>query len=75
VTEGRANPAPTFRRFFMEEKILGSFMSSGFAACVACFVLLRLERELKELRRAIEKLARCQVCFIEEKITECGAKE
>ena len=49
----------------MEEKIFENFMSSGFAICVAGFVLLRLERELKELRMAIEKLARCQVCFVE----------
>jgi len=56
----------------MEERIIENFIGSGFAVCVACFVLFRLERELKELRRAIEKLARCQVCFVEEKITEGG---
>ena len=54
----------------MNEKMIESFMSSGFAVCVACFVLLRLEKELKELRGAIEKLARCQVCALEGKITE-----
>ena len=54
----------------MEEKMLETFMSSGFAVCVACFVLLRLERELKELRRAIERLARCQVCVVDENIAE-----
>jgi len=50
--------------------MIESFMSSGFAFCVAAFVLLRLERELKELQKAIEKLARCQVCSVEGKTTE-----
>ncbi|MCL1941518.1 MAG: hypothetical protein FWG09_06200 [Synergistaceae bacterium] len=52
------------------EDIIEKFMSTEFAACVACFVLFRLERELKELRRAIERLARCEVCIVEEKATE-----
>ena len=54
----------------MEEKIIENFMSSGFAICVAGFVLLRLERELKELRKAIERLARCQVCIINGEASE-----
>ena len=52
------------------EDIIEKFMSTEFAACVACFVLFRLERELKELRRAIERLARCEVCIVEDKTEE-----
>ena len=55
------------------EDIIDKFMSTEFAACVACFVLFRLERELKELRRAIERLARCEVCIVEDKQEE-GSK-
>lgn len=49
----------------MEGKILENFLSSGFAVCVAAFLLLRLEREIKELRAAIERLARCQICIVD----------
>ena len=63
------------RRVLMEERIIENFMSSGFAVCVACFVLFRLERELKELRRAIERLARCQVCFVDGKTAGSGLKD
>ena len=49
----------------MENHLMESFMSTGFAIGVAGFVLLRLERELAELRKAIEKLARCQVCIVD----------
>jgi len=51
----------------MEDRVIENFVGSGFAVCVAGFVLLRLERELKELRLAIGKLARCQVCIVEDK--------
>ena len=49
----------------MDVQMLETFMSSGFAIVVAGFLLVRLERELAELRKAIEKLARCQVCIVE----------
>ena len=54
----------------IDEKIIENFLASGFAVLVTGFVLLRLEREIKELRNAIEKLARCQVCIVEAKIKE-----
>ena len=54
------------------ENVIDKFMSTEFAACVACFVLFRLERELKELRRSIERLARCEVCIVEGKPEEEG---
>jgi hypothetical protein len=38
------------------------WLQSGFAICVAAFLLIRLERELRRLSQAIEQLRRCQVC-------------
>ena len=37
-------------------------LQSGFSVAVAAFLLLRMERELRGLRRAIELLRHCQTC-------------
>jgi hypothetical protein len=37
-------------------------LQSGFSVVVAVFLLLRIEKELKHLTRAIEQLRHCQTC-------------
>ena len=37
-------------------------LQSGFSVAVAAFLLLRMERELRGLREAIERLRHCQTC-------------
>ena len=39
-------------------------LQSGFSVAVAAFLLLRMERELRGLRRAIELLRHCQTCKV-----------
>ena len=42
--------------------IVEILLQSGFSVGVAAFLLLRMERELKNLTAAIERLRLCQVC-------------
>ena len=44
------------------ESIFQAFMQNGFSVVVAAFLLLRMERELRLLRGAIETLRHCAVC-------------
>lgn len=44
------------------EDLLKSIAGSGFSVAVAAFLLLRMERELRGLREAIERLRHCQTC-------------
>lgn len=37
-------------------------LQNGFSVAVAAFLLLRMERELRGLREAIERLRHCQTC-------------
>lgn len=39
-----------------------SFLQGSFAIAVAAFLLLRMEKELRKLREAIETLRHCQTC-------------
>jgi hypothetical protein len=39
-----------------------SVIQNGFSIIVSAFLLLRMERELRALREAIERLRYCQVC-------------
>jgi len=39
-----------------------TFIQSSFSVAVAAFLLLRIEKELKHLARAINQLRLCQVC-------------
>ena len=48
----------------MDEKVVSTFLSNGFAVGVTAFLLVRLERELLELRKVIEGLRRCAVCKV-----------
>lgn len=50
----------------MEEKLFESVVGLGFPSLVAGFCLIRLERELKSLARAIDGLKRCQVCILKD---------
>ena len=40
--------------------------SNGFPVAVAAFLLLRMEKELRALRMAIERLRHCQTCRFSE---------
>jgi len=42
------------------------FVQHGFAIGVTCFLLFRLERELKEVRNCLSHLRRCSVCKLGE---------
>ena len=44
------------------ETFLQAFLQNGFSVVVAAFLLLRMERELRLLRGAIETLRHCAVC-------------
>ena len=37
-------------------------IQSGFSVAVAAFLLIRIEKELKHLAKAIDQLRLCQVC-------------
>jgi len=45
---------------------LTAIASAGFPVAVAAFLLMRLEKRLESLTRAIEGLRRCQVCRLDE---------
>lgn len=52
------------------EDFIANVTASGFPVAVAVYLLVRMERELSELRRAIETLRRCQHCRYEEGRTD-----
>ena len=44
------------------ETFVQAVLQNGFSVAVAAFLLLRMERELRGLREAIERLRYCQTC-------------
>lgn len=44
--------------------IFGNIVDKAFSIVVAAFLLLRMERELRALRGAIEGLRHCAVCVM-----------
>ncbi len=44
------------------ETFFQTFMQNGFSVVVAAFLLLRMEKELRLLRGAIETLRHCAAC-------------
>ena len=44
------------------EEFAGMILQNGFSVVVAAFLLLRMEKELRGLREAIERLRHCQTC-------------
>ena len=47
---------------FGMETFVQAVLQNGFSVAVAAFLLLRMERELRGLREAIERLRHCQTC-------------
>ena len=56
----------------MDENFFQAVASNGFPVAVAAFLLLRMEKELRALRKAIERLRHCQVCKFSEFDKESG---
>ena len=50
----------------MDENFFQAVASNGFPVAVAAFLLLRMEKELRALRKAIERLRHCQICKFSE---------
>ena len=46
--------------------------SNGFPVAVTAFLLLRMEKELRARRMAIERLRHCQICKFSEFDSESG---
>ncbi len=44
------------------EAFVQAALQNGFSVTVAAFLLLRMERELRGLREAIDRLRHCQNC-------------
>ncbi|MDR1376680.1 MAG: YvrJ family protein [Synergistaceae bacterium] len=44
------------------DEFVQSTLQNCFSIVVAAFLLLRMERELRVLREAIDRLRHCQVC-------------
>ena len=44
------------------ETLVQASLQNGFSVAVAAFLLLRMERELRGLREAIDRLRHCQNC-------------
>ena len=44
------------------ETFVQAALQNGFSVVVAAFLLLRMERELRGLREAIDRLRHCQTC-------------
>ena len=42
--------------------IFQGFLQGSFSVVVAAFLLIRMEKELRQLREAIDKLKLCQTC-------------
>ena len=47
---------------FGMETFVQAVLQNGFSVAVAAFLLLRMERELRGLREAIDRLRHCQNC-------------
>jgi len=47
---------------FETEAFVQAVLQNGFSVAVAAFLLLRMERELRGLREAIDRLRHCQNC-------------
>lgn len=56
----------------MDENLFQAVAGNGFSVAVAAFLLLRMEKELRALRRAIERLRHCQICKFSEFDKESG---
>jgi len=56
----------------MDENFFQAVASNGFPVAVAAFLLLRMEKELRALRMAIERLRHCQICKFSEFDSESG---
>ena len=54
------------------KELIEAVTSNGFSVAVAAFLLLRMEKELRALRKAIERLRHCQVCKFSEFDEESG---
>lgn len=46
------------------EELAQAVGQGGFSVAVAAFLLLRVEKELRALREAIELLRHCQTCTV-----------
>lgn len=46
------------------EEVFSSIVDKTFSIAVSSFLLIRMERELKLLRAAIERLRHCSVCTV-----------
>ncbi|NLL37686.1 MAG: YvrJ family protein [Fretibacterium sp.] len=42
--------------------LLETVVKNGFSVAVAAFLLIRMERELRGLKEAIDRLRHCQTC-------------
>ena len=56
------------------EDVFGSIIDKTFSIAVSSFLLIRMERELKLLRAAIERLRHCAVCTVPAMETETDRK-
>ena len=44
------------------DAIFQGFLQGSFSVAVAAFLLIRMEKELRHLREAIDNLRHCQTC-------------
>ena len=54
------------------KELIEAVAGNGFSVAVAAFLLLRMEKELRALRMAIERLWHCQICKFSEFDKESG---
>ena len=54
------------------KELIEAVTSNGFSVAVAAFLLLRMEKELRALRKTIKRLRHCQVCKFSEFDKESG---
>ena len=54
------------------KELIEAVAGNGFSVAVAAFLLLRMEKELRALRMAIERLRHCQTCRFSEFDKENG---
>lgn len=54
------------------KELFEAVAGNGFSVAVAAFLLLRMEKELRALRMAIERLRHCQICKFSEFDSESG---
>ena len=55
------------------ESFIQSAIQSSFSIVVAAFLLIRVEKEMKNLAAAIDRLQHCQICKFSDEIKQ--AKE